>query len=220
MRTTTRAVRRWVVVWVALVAAGTLLAFAASGAGPLPGDLALTRLLQGLPPDGPAGLLLSYVGDAVWFLPMVALAFALLWRRWTDALFILLAGVTGLLVGDALKLLAARPRPPIELAREVPEGYGFPSTTALLSVVLLGAVCYLVRRAPRPVFAAALAASFPTVLAVGLSRVYVGEHWATDVLGGWLFGAAWLLVLTAAYHSWLSRRTKLRQQTGRTRRVS
>jgi membrane-associated phospholipid phosphatase len=211
---------RWVVVWVALVGAGTMLALAASGAGPLPGDLALTRLLQGLPPDGPAGLLLAYVGDAVWVLPVAALAVALLWRRWADALFILLASVTGLLVGDALKLLAARPRPPIELAREVSEDFGFPSTTALLSVVLLGAICYLVRHAPRPVFAAALAASFPIALAVGLSRVYIGEHWATDVLGGWLFGVAWLLVLTAAYHSWLSRRTKSREQTGGTRRVS
>ena len=97
---TTRAVRRWVVVWVALVVAGALLTFAASGAGPLPGDLALTRLLQGLQPDGPVGLLLLYVGDAVWFLPVVALAVALLWRRWADALFILLASVTGMLVGD------------------------------------------------------------------------------------------------------------------------
>ena len=208
MRTTTRAVRRWVVVWVALVVAGTLLAFAASGAGPLPGDLALTRLLQGLQPDGPVGLLLLHVGDAVWFLPVVALAVALLWRRWADALFILLASVTGLLVGDALKLLAARPRPLVELVRiyESSDGYGFPSSTVLFAVVVLGAVCYLVRSAPRPVFVAVLAASSLLVVVVGLSRVYVGEHWATDVVGGWLFGAAWLIPLAAAHRWWSNRR--------------
>ena len=199
---------RWVVVWVALVVAGTLLALAASGAGPLPGDLALTRLLQRLPPGGPAGLLLAYVGDAVWILPVVALAVALLWRRWADALFILLASVTGLLVGDALKLLAARPRPPVELVRihESSDGYGFPSGTVLFAVVLLGAVCYLVRSAPRPAFVAVLTASTSLVVVVGLSRVYVGEHWATDVVGGWLFGSAWLFLLVTVHRRWFTGR--------------
>jgi len=163
----------------------TLLALVARGAGPLPGDLALTRLLQGLPPDGVAGLLLSYASDAVWFLPVVALAVALLWRRWADALFILLASVTDEQAGDALKLLAARPRPPVEMVRfyEPSDGYGFPSGTALFAVVLLGAVCYLVRSAPRPVFVAVFAASSLLVVVLGLSRVYVGEHWATDAVG-------------------------------------
>jgi undecaprenyl-diphosphatase len=193
-------------VWIALVVAGGMLMFAASGAGPLPGDLVLTRLLQGLPPDGPAGLLLSYVDDAVWFLAVLALAVALLWRRWADALFIFLASVTGMLVGDALKLLAARPRPPVELTRvyEPSDGYGFPSGTVLFAVVLLGAVCYLVRSAPRPAFVAVLTASSSLVVGVGLSRVYVGEHWATDVLGGWLFGSAWLVLLVAVHRRWFT----------------
>jgi undecaprenyl-diphosphatase len=205
---TTRAVRWWVVIWVVFVVSGALLTFAANGAGPLPGDLALTRLLQGLPPDGPAGLLLSYVGDAVWFLAVLALAVALLWRRWADALFILLASLTGMLVGDALKLLAARPRPPVELARvyEPSDGYGFPSGTVLFAVVLLGAVCYLVRSAPRPAYVAVLAASSSLVVVVGFSRVYVGEHWATDVVGGWLIGSAWLILLVAVHRRWFTGR--------------
>lgn len=74
----TASVRRRVVLWVALVAAGTLLALAARGAGPLPGDLALTRLLQDLPPDGVAGSLLSRAGDMVWVLLAVAFLMALL----------------------------------------------------------------------------------------------------------------------------------------------
>ena len=191
-----------------LVVAGTLLALAARGAGPLPGDLALARPLQELSPDGAAGFLLSYLGDAAWLLPVAALAVALLARRWSAALLVLAASVTGVLVGDALKILVARPRPPVELV-ETPgptNGYGFPSGTALLTVVLLGAVCYLVRSAPRPVFVAVLAVSSLLVLMVGLSRVYVGEHWATDVAGGWLFGAAWLISLVAAYRWWSARR--------------
>jgi membrane-associated phospholipid phosphatase len=46
------------------------------------------------------------------------------------------------------------------------------------------------------------------VLLIGLSRVYVGGHWATDVVGGWLSGGAWLLVLVAAHRWWVFRRAK------------
>jgi len=199
---------RWLALWAALVVLGALLAIAARVAEPLPGDPALARLLQGLPPDGAAGLLLSYAGDAAWFLPVVAVAAALLGRRWSAALFILLASVTAVLVGDALKLLVARPRPPVELIQTPgpTDGYGFPSGTALLTLVLAGAACYLLRSAPRLVFVVALAASSLLVVAVGLSRVYVGEHWATDVLGGWLFGGAWLIALVAAYRWWFAGR--------------
>jgi len=87
-------------------------------------------------------------------------------------------------------------------APEPSDGYGFPSSTALFVAVLLGVVCCLVRHAPRPILIAVLAASSLLVVVVGLSRVYVGEHWATDVVGGWLFGSAWLILLAAAHRWW------------------
>ncbi len=197
-------------VWVALAVAGSLLAFAAGGAGPLPGDLALTRSLQELPPDSALGSLLTYAGDDVWFLPVAALAVALLMRRWLAAFFILLAGCTGVLIPDAIKLLVARPRPAADLVwvLDPQQNYGFPSGTAFLSVVLLGMVGYLVWR-PRRYYGIVTLGVLPLlVLSIGLSRVYVGEHWATDVLGAWLFGGAWLLVLVAAHRWWVSRRAK------------
>ena len=42
----------------------------------------------------------------------------------------------------------------------------------------------------------------------GLSRVYVGAHWATDILGGWLLGGAWLFVVIALHRLWLSKGAK------------
>ncbi len=201
--------------WIALLLAGSILALVARGAGPLPGDLALTRWLQEwLPPEGLIGSSLAYAGRLVWFLPVGFLAVALLGRRWFDALFVLVAAVSGLLLGDALKLLVARPRPSVELVRayEPSGGYGFPSTTALLSVILLGTVCYLVwrERSRGPLVAVVVCVSLLLVLAVGISRVCVGEHWASDVLGGWVFGGAWLLVLVAVYRWWSSRETRSR----------
>jgi undecaprenyl-diphosphatase len=207
--------RSVVALWIALLFAGSILAFMTRGAGPLPGDLALTRWLQEwLPPDGLVGSVIAYAGRLVWFLPLAFLAVMLLGRRWFGALSVLVAAVSGLLLGDALKLLVARVRPSVELVRvyEPSGGYGFPSTTALLSVVLLGTVCYLVwREGPRrPLLAALLCVSLLSVLASGISRVRAGEHWATDVLGGWLFGSAWLLVLMVIHRRWSSRQGRPR----------
>jgi len=207
--------RSAIALWVALVLAGSILALMTRGAGPLPGDLALTRWLQEWPPpDGPAGSLLAYASRLVWFLAVAFLAIALLLRRWLAALFVLVAAATGLLLGDALKLLVARARPSVELVRvyESPGGYGFPSTTALLSLVLLGAACYLVwqERPRRPLLAALLCVSLLSVLASGISRVRAGEHWATDILGGWLFGSAWLLILISIHRWWSSRQGRSR----------
>jgi membrane-associated phospholipid phosphatase len=197
----------FVAAWVALVMGGSVLAFAARGAGPLPGDIALTRSLQKLPPDSTLGSLLSYAGEVVWFLPIAALAVALLMSRWLAALFILLASLTSVFIGDALKLLVASPRPSAELVRVVypQQSYGFPSSAAFLSVVLLGMIGYMIWR----YYSAVVACGVLPLLAflIGLSRVYVGEHWATDVVGGWLFGGAWLLVLVAAHRWWVFRRT-------------
>jgi membrane-associated phospholipid phosphatase len=201
--------------WIALLLVGSILALMARGAGPLPGDLALTRWLQEwLPPDGLVGSVIAYAGRLVWFLPIGFLAVMLLGRRWFGALSVLVAAVSGLLLGDALKLLVARPRPSDELVlvSEPSGGYGFPSTTALLSVVLLGTVCYLVwrERTRRPLLAALLCVSLLSVLASGISRVRVGEHWATNVLGGWLFGSAWLLILIFIHRRWFSRQGRQR----------
>ena len=211
--------RSVVALWIASLFAGSILAFVAREAGPLPGDLALTRWLQEwLPPEGLIESSLAYAGRLVWLLPIGFLAVALLRRRWFDALFVLVAAVSGLLLGDALKLLVARARPSAKLVVQVYEpsgGYGFPSTTALLSVVLLGTVCYLVgqERSRGPLVAVMVCASLLLVLAIGISRIDVGEHWATDILGGWLFGSVWLLVLISIDRRWSS--TQGRPRTAR-----
>lgn len=202
-------VRSLVAVSVALVASGSGLAFAARGAGPLPGDLALSRSIQQPVPYGFVDLMLAHASDLVWLLSPVAVMVALVGRRWSAAFFVSLAGSTGMLVGEAIKPLAARPRPTADLVRvqETPESYGFPSSTAFFAVVFLGMVGYLVWRAQprRPAAIATFGVLLVLLLTSGLSRVYVGAHWATDVLGGWLLGGAWLILLVAA-HRWWSRR--------------
>jgi membrane-associated phospholipid phosphatase len=135
------------------------------------------------------------------------------------ALFILLAGSTGVLVGVVIKQLMARPRPMADLVRvyDTPESYSFPSTTAFFAAVFLGMVGYQIWQPWRRV--AVVTIGILLLLSSGLSRVYVGAHWATDVLSGWLLGGAWLLVLIALHRCWLSRGTKAGDPTRRRRRA-
>jgi undecaprenyl-diphosphatase len=215
---------RWTVfVWVVLVVLGSVLAFAARGAGPLPGDLAMSRLIQQPPPDGLVGYLLVRASDVVWFLLPLAVLVTLLLRQWLTAAFILLASFIGVLVAVVIKALVARPRPTADLVwvYDSPESYSFPSTTAFFAATFLGMVGYLAWQPRRRVGIGVGIVSLGILLlfSSGLSRVYVGAHWTTDVLGGWLLGGAWLLVLIALYRWWLVRGPKAGDLTRRRRRA-
>jgi membrane-associated phospholipid phosphatase len=196
---------RWMIaVWVLLVAAGSALAVAARGAGPLPGDPALSWVIQQPQPAGLLGFWLLRASDVVWLLSPLAALIALAVRRWLGALSILVASCTAVVVAAVIKGLVARPRPTADLVRvyDTPESYSFPSTTSLFAAVFLGMVGYLIWRPRRR--AAIVAFGVLLLLSSGLSRVYVGAHWATDVIGGWLLGGAWLIVLIALHRLWLS----------------
>jgi membrane-associated phospholipid phosphatase len=99
--------------------------------------------------------------------------------------------------------LIARPRPPRTDWATHASGWSFPSghaTTATLTAGLL--VVAVLVRAPRGRIPLALAACCWGAL-VGLSRVYLGVHWFTDVLGGWLFGVGWLGLCLGAAARWV-----------------
>ena len=120
-----------------------------------------------------------------------------LWRtgRPGDAVFVLAAMAGANLVFRGLKLLLARPRPPAHghLVPVVSES--LPSGHATTAVVVIGALVVLAWPGRTAATRAALvAAAALWVGAVGLTRIYLGVHWLSDVLAGWLVGGAWLAV--------------------------
>ncbi|MEU6417026.1 phosphatase PAP2 family protein [Streptomyces spiralis] len=114
----------------------------------------------------------------------------------------------GQVVRHGVMELVARPRPPRQDWEAYASGWAFPSghtTTSALTAGLL--ILAIVLRAPRGRTALCVVAGCWGML-VGLTRVYLGVHWFTDVLGGWLFAAGWLGMWLCAAARWLPARVR------------
>ena len=119
------------------------------------------------------------------------------------AAFVLVAVGGGSLLDGAAKALAHRHRPLLDHPVASASGYSFPSGHALGSVV--GVTVLVVVFAPllsRRGRRLAWAAAALVVLAVGFSRVALGVHFVSDVVGGWVLGGAWVLVCVGAFAAW------------------
>ncbi|MFC7448119.1 phosphatase PAP2 family protein [Rhodococcus daqingensis] len=140
---------------------------------------------------------------ASWVITSVIVLALLARRHRAEALLVGGAMFTGQLVMSLLKLAFGRARPPEPERLVVEVTHSFPSGHAMMSSILVcvvgavivrlaGSPAWSRRSAPdrwrTPMLFAGLAL---WTLAIGLSRVYLGAHWLTDVIAGWLFGAAW-----------------------------
>lgn len=140
--------------------------------------------------------------------PMLVLGLSLtslIWWRWrsrTVWVLMLVASIgstTFTLVGKAL---VGRARPPI--ADAVPpyeSSFSFPSGHTLNSTVVAGMLAYLVVCLGRTLWARSLAVAGAVLWAgaMGLSRVFLGHHWLTDVIFAWLLGLGWLALLATVH---------------------
>lgn len=112
-----------------------------------------------------------------------------------EAVFVAFAVLTGTAISTGLKMLFDRPRPDFASAAEVFTA-SFPSGHATVSAVVyltLGAL--LAEANTRPVLKAYfLVVSIILTVIVGISRIYLGVHFPTDVIGGWALGGAWALL--------------------------
>ena len=101
-----------------------------------------------------------------------------------------------------LKTTFLRQRPPIEYRAVTEVGYSFPSGHAMAAGAFYGFLIYMVAQSARPRWRkrGVIAALGVVIAAIGFSRIYLGAHWASDVIAGWAVGAAWAMVLwLAAY---------------------
>ena len=146
---------------------------------------------------GSGGIGLAGIG--ILCVPAVVVLGLLGGKRWTDALFLTVAGLA-VAVNLGLKELVMRPRPEAAWALVEETGYSFPSGHAVFAAASFGAVMVLMgrwewlRKRPGVLWGARIVLA-ALVVGVGTSRVYVGVHWPSDVIMGWLVGALFVALL-------------------------
>jgi undecaprenyl-diphosphatase len=165
-------------------------------------DLDMTRFLHGLAGPTLDALMAAAtgLGSTVVLATVVAAAVAVLAmaRHPREALFLVLALCGSLVLNDILKAAFQRPRPVLEWAQP-PAETSFPSGHSMNSFVVFVAIGLVIwRLAGRRAGSAAVALAIVLAFWVGASRIYLGAHWFSDVIGAYLAGALWLLVLVAA----------------------
>ncbi|MFE0629641.1 phosphatase PAP2 family protein [Streptomyces sp. NPDC058864] len=149
--------------------------------------------------------------DWVWdpltmrLLLLAAVVWLVVRRENRQALWLVLAGTLGWVLQQAAKALVGRERPhwpdPVDSASFA----AFPSGHAATAALVCGALLWLLLlRLPArsPWCVAAFAVAFVSVVGVGFTRVYLGVHWPSDVLGGWLLAAAVLTGTAALCEPW------------------
>ena len=169
-------------------------------------DQAVLTWMQPVPgvPRGPwwlkeaAADLTSLGGISVLTLfALIAFVFLLIQRKRLSALLLVVGLAGGVGLSEGLKALFERARPPSAYQAVDTLNASFPSGHALLSTVFYLTLGVMLTRAfSQSHFKAfVLGAAMLIALLIGLTRIYLGAHWASDVFAGWSVGAAWAMVL-------------------------
>ena len=186
---------RWIIANSAAALAAVWLAMMIGGTGPLDRQVYHALYVGGQPALVAVAKDLSLPGDPNILVPATLAIAAWLWWRGHRHTALTLAAVTlvGRGVNSLVKLDVARPRPDLQPHLMVEHTNSFPSGHSAGSMIFfLTLALLLTHRGPWRRWAAA-GAILVSVL-VGLSRVMLGVHWPSDVVGGWAFGALWVLV--------------------------
>jgi undecaprenyl-diphosphatase len=147
---------------------------------------------------------------AVWWAAMLIVCALLLWRR-HGPIAVAVIAIAGLGSGELLRsltcALVGRPRPPRADWLVEASGKSFPSGHSAMAVLGGGLLLALLWPTLHATWlrVVSVVAAVIGAAAIGLSRLYLGVHWPSDVLGGWLFGALWLTVVLAVLTVWRQR---------------
>ncbi len=164
-------------------------------------DLRIMNLIHSFISDGQTRLmkLITFMGATrVILISLILVVFLMLVnRKWWEAVFFFIAVSGASFFNLVLKWIFQRERPylnPIVIER----GYSFPSAHAMVSLVFYGMLAYLLMHfAKRRVFKIIIVIAFSILIfMIGVSRIYLGVHYPSDVIAGFAAGTGWLIACT------------------------
>ena len=178
-------------------------------------DTAAARGLHEAVRDQPVSVVIlqviSFLGGPPWFYLITGGSAIWMYRQGHPrlALFLVVTGLLGGAIDTVVKVLVDRPRPSLERPIATAHGKSFPSGHSMSSVVGYGSLLlvwlpWIARRWRRWI----IGGTILLVLAIGFSRLALGVHYITDVVGGFVLGLAWLAASTAAFSIWRVERGK------------
>jgi len=204
--------REWPILLIMLLVAGAIWGFIELADEVSEGSTAaidrqlLLLLRNAQDPDLPAGplwfqeMMRDFTGlggtAVLTLITLSATGFLLLEGKRHAALLLVVAVFGGMLLSQLLKAGFDRPRPMLTPHGSYVVSASFPSGHSMLSAVVyltIGALIARLRPNPRVRVYVLVLSALVTII-VGISRVYLGVHWPTDVLAGWAVGAAWALL--------------------------
>lgn len=190
-----------------------LLTFAVKVTPSFPIDLQITRAIQSIESPFFTGFmrLISWPGfspNSLIATVAIAAVLYLYGLQW-ESMMVLVASLSSGLTNQLIKNFIQRPRPTIDIVDvfDVLDSYSFPSGHVMFYTIVFGFTWYLVYTLLKPsVMRSVLLGIFGIfILFVGVSRIYLGQHWASDVLGAYLLGGV-MLTGIVFLHQWGKKR--------------
>jgi membrane-associated phospholipid phosphatase len=186
-----------------------LLTFLVETTPSFPVDLQITRAIQAI--DSPVfAALMSFISwpgflpQSVLIILLIAFTLYMYGFRWESVLSLLTALVSGV-TNQSIKYMIQRPRPASDVVDvfETLASYSFPSGHVMFYVTFFGFVWYVIYTVLKRSAQRSLLLTFfgTLIVLVGISRIYLGQHWASDVLGAYLLGSL-ILVGIIVFHQW------------------
>jgi undecaprenyl-diphosphatase len=169
----------------------------------------LNRAVAGRPAVVRAMKILSLLGSygVLSWLVGIAVLVLLVRRRFRLALYLLVAGAGAIILDPTLKLAVGRLRPVVADPVAVGGGNSFPSGHALSSSIVYGALLLVfVPALPRRARVPVIGALAVLIGLIGFSRLALGVHFLSDVVGGWCLAASWLGLTAYAFELWRTER--------------
>lgn len=148
-------------------------------------------------------ILTDWVWDPWTMRLLTAVAFFVLWFRGSRLLacWVALTSLVGALISQGVKSAVGRQRPtwpdPVDSAHYA----AFPSGHAMTAAVTIGMLLWVLRRhgLSGPLWRVLLVVGVVSVIGVGFTRLWLGVHWSSDVVAGWLFGACLVALSISTY---------------------